>query len=373
MPEPLAVAPVESRADLRAFVRLPYRLHRGTPWVPPLESAVYRMLDEKRNPLFQHATARHFLARRGAEVVGRVSAIENRAHNEFHGDKTGFFGFFECRDDREATAALLGAAGEWLRGRGLASALGPASPSANDEFGILSKGFERAPGLLMPWSPPYYGLLLESAGFRKARDLYAWEVDRAGVQSIEKVGRIVERVRSREELTIRDLDLRHLDRELPKILAIYNQAWEKNWCFVPMTDAEVRFMAEDFVQIADPRFTYIAEAKGKPVALMLTMPNVNPMLSAAGGRLFPLGWLRALLAKRHVTNLRVVGMGIIREYQRRGIESVFYWETLHRGMDLGYQTCEMSWVLEDNALMNRSIEAMGAKVVKEYRVYEKGL
>lgn len=374
MAAPVRVEPVASPADLRAWLEVPYRLHRGTPWVPPLRADVRKLLDARRNPFYAHADIAHFLARRGADVVGRISAIENRAHNAFHEDRVGFFGFFECTEDPEAARALVDAAAAWVKGRGLTHVRGPVNPSTNDECGLLAEGFERRPVVLMTWTPRYYLDLMAAAGCARVKDLYAWEITQALLATFEaKLGRIVERVRTRADVTIRSFVMRRLDAELEILRGLYNKAWERNWGFVPMTDAEFDWTAADLKKIADPDLLLLAEVKGVPVGFQLALPDVNVMLAAAGGSLLPYGWLRALLAKRRMDGIRVITMGMLPEYRKRGIETVFYWETMVRGSRKGYTRCEMSWVLEENDMMNKALEGIGCVRYKTYRLFERAV
>jgi hypothetical protein len=366
------IIPVTGR--LNRFVRLPFDLYAGDQnWVPPLVSSEFRQLDPLQNPFWRHAEAAHFLAVDGTQVIGRISAIHNRAHNEIHGDKTGFFGWFECVDNPAVAGALLDRAGAWLREGGLDRVRGPVNPSLNDPCGLLVDGFAWPPSVLMPYNPKSYVKLLEGAGFTKAMDLLAYIITQNGLD-MERINRVAAALQRRSRVTIRNFDLSNFERELEVVLDIYNSAWEKHWGFVPMTPEEVRFMAREMKPVLLPELTYIAERDGAPIGFALALPDINRALKKVKGSLLPFGWWQFLKFNlRKIKTHRVVALGVKREHQHLGVASLFYQRFVQDGMVRGYQTAEISWVLETNDLMNRPIREMGAKPYKTYRIYEKAL
>jgi GNAT superfamily N-acetyltransferase len=377
VPKDVQVTPVRSDGERTAFIRLPYTLYRGDPhWVPPLEMERRDFLDPRKNPFFEFAEVELFLARREGEVVGRIAAVKDPRYNEFHGTRWGFFGLFECVNDAGVARALLEEAAHWLRPKGFDTLVGPVSFSTNYECGLLVEGFDTPPAILMAYNPPHYARLLESCGLTKAKDLWAWELS-SSAQPPEKVVRIAEKIRQREGITVRPVNLKDFDAEVKRIKAIYNSAWERNWGFVPMTDREFYHLVSELKQIFVPELALMAEVKGEVVAFTLTVPDANQALKAAGGRLttygLPIGLIRMLLAARRIHWLRLIALGIKEGYRRRGLDAILYLDTLRKAKELGYTGGEISWTLEDNHLVNRAIESMGGKRTKAYRVYQRPL
>ncbi|RKG50119.1 N-acetyltransferase [Corallococcus sp. AB011P] len=375
MPSDVQVTPVRGAADRTAFIRLPYSLYRDDPnWVPPLEMERRDFLDPKKNPFFDYAEVELFLARRGQDVVGRVAAIKNPRHMEFHGTKEGFFGLFECVNDAGVARGLLDAASAWLKARGIDTVLGPANFSSNQDWGLLVEGYESPPALMMPYNPAYYAGLLETCGFTKAKDLFAFELS-ASTPPPEKVARIAEKIRQREGVTVRPVNLKDFPAEVARIKQIYNAAWEKNWGFIPFTDREFEHMAKEMKAIVRPELVLIAEVKGEPVAFSMTLPDANAAFKAANGRLttfgLPIGLVKLVLASRKLKRLRLLTLGIKEGYRRRGLDAILYLDTLRTAKELGYTGGEISWTLEDNHLVNRAIESMGGQRSKTYRVFQR--
>lgn len=377
VPPDVTVTPVRSSADKIAFIRMVYPIYQGDPnWVPPLEMERKDFLDPAKNPFLEFGEVELFLARRGGQVVGRIAAVKDPHYNEFHGTNEGFFGLFECINDAGVARALFDAAAQWLRARGLAKVLGPMNFSTNHEVGLLVDGFGTPPAIMTTYNPPYYAALIEANGFTKAKDLWSFELS-SSVQPPEKVVRIAEKIRQREGITVRSVDLKKFDEEVRLIKGIYNAAWEKNWGFVPMTEREFDHLARDMKQIVRPELVLIAEVKGEPVAFSMTIPDANEALKVARGRLttfgLPIGLVKLLLASRKIRRLRLVTLGIKEGYRRRGLDAILYLDTLRTAHQLGYEGGEISWTLEDNHLVNRAIESMGGKRSKTHRVYERAL
>ncbi|MFJ7772675.1 GNAT family N-acetyltransferase [Streptomyces sp. NPDC097107] len=301
--------------------------------------------------------------------------MHNPRHNEHHGGSDGFFGLFECADDPAAAQALFSAAGDWLRERGLTSMLGPVSFSTNGECGSLVEGFSSPPAVLMPYNPPYHQNLLESCGFTKAKDLWAWEWTPDTPES-PVVNRIANRAANRGDLSIRQLDLNAFEAETERLWDVYSEAWEQNWGFVPPTRREFRHLAKELARIARPDLLLVAEVDGAPAALCLTVPDANRILKAAGGRLtrfgFPIGLLRAALAARKINRCRLIALGVKAQYRGRGLDALLVTHLARIGRRIGW-SCELSWVLEDNRAMNSAIAKMGAQRTKTYRIYQRAL
>jgi GNAT superfamily N-acetyltransferase len=276
------------------------------------------------------------------------------------------------------TAALLDAAGEWAREKGRERLLGPMDFTTNDEIGILIEGYERRPMILENWHPPFYRELIEAAGMSKAMDLLMWELRFGDLKEGERfdpaIHAAAEKALHDEGIAIRNVDLGDLSAEMRAFSEIYNEAWGDNWGFVPATDAEIEFHAKLLKQILDEDWAYIAEKDGEPVGAALTLPDVNQALARMNGRLLPFGWLRFLLGKRKIDQLRVLALGVKREYRHSGVAAGLYLKHLETAARPGtIEGGEMGWILETNGPMNRAMEGMGGRVIKKYRVYEKQL
>lgn len=369
---PIEIEIIRKPRQLKDFFGLALRLYRHDPnWVAPLLSDQKKLLDPKRHPFFDHAQMTRLLARRNGRVVGRICAIDNRAHVEYWQEPVGFFGFFECENDPDAAKALIEAAANWLQPRGLDFLRGPVNPSTNDTCGLLIEGFDSPPMFMMPYNPPYYAELLEKAGLSKVKDLYAYKLTKDDIPP--RLIQTGQKIRERATVTIRPINVKDIHAEIGRVRAIYNSAWSKNWGFVPMTMEEFNYTANDLKQILDPELAFIAEDQGRPVGFSLALPDINVALRHIQGRLYPFGILKVLYHARKIKQARVITMGVIEEYRGRGIDSLFYLETFERGIKRGYEWAETSWILEDNVLMNRAMEMMGGKLYKRYRIYQMAL
>ena len=365
-----------SKRDLARFFDVADRIYASDPnWVPPLRDDLAKVFSEK-NPFFRHAEMQLFVASRGGRDAGRIAAILDRNHNDFHGEKTAFFGFFESENDQAVATRLFDAAVGWARQRGMEVLRGPANPSLNDEAGLLVEGFDRPPVLMMTYNPRYYLDLVERAGFHKAKDLLAYWFD-IGPEPLARLVRLNERFRKRAmNIEIRKVSKRGLMADLPKIRDVYNAAWEKNWGFVPMTAEEMDFMAARLKPLVDEDFLFLAEARRpdgslEPIAFLLALPDYNAAIQPLRGRLLPLGWLRFLLGVRKIKTLRVLTLGIKKEYRLRGIQSIIFEEGLRASLKRGLTGCEISWLLEGNDLIINSVRLWGGHLYKTYRLYDK--
>lgn len=369
MPE-VSVTPVYSKRDQKQFIKFQWQIYRGNPyWVPPLLMDRRKLIDREKNPFYKHAEADFFLARRDGEIVGRIAAIVNHNHNNEHKESIGFFGFFECINDQHVADALFSTAKAWLKDRGVTAIRGPASPSVNEEYGLLIEGFDKRPAVLMPYNPPYYAALIERAGLQKIKDLYSYEVKEETAFS-ERLVRVSEMVKKREGLTFRTLNIKEFDKEVERIRDLYNRAWQYNWGAVPMTDEEIEALARDLRPIVIPELVIFAESRGEPIGFSLSLPDLNEVLIRnKRGYLIP-GLVRLLLYKKTISKVRIVVLGVLREHQMTGAAAVLFYETGKRGVELGYHRGEAGWVLEDNHSMVRAAQMMNGERQKTYRIYQ---
>jgi hypothetical protein len=370
----VTIRPVRSRRDLKQFVDLPYRLHAGTPWVPPLKLERRLFLNRRLNPYFKHGEAEYFLALRGGRVVGRVTAQHDRAFNEFHRSRWGMFGFLELEDDAEAMEALLDAAGEWLRQRGCDRMVGPMDFSMNEESGVLIEGHDLQPLVRQPWQPPYYQRLCEQAGLGKAMDLYSWFLDISDREDMLPILFDLDK-RAREEhgVTIRRMSRRHLRQEMDRFAEIYNAAWSENWGFVPFSKEDLDTYTVDMHLVFARDWFMVAEKDGETIAVAITLPDINQVLKKMGGRLLPFGWWHFLRRNRIADRVRVGFLGVKPEHQHTGVAASLYVEHFDTAARARQDHGEAGWILETNEAMNRGLEAMSAEIVKKYRVYERSL
>jgi GNAT superfamily N-acetyltransferase len=363
---------VESRADLKRFIKYPFVKYRDDPhWVPPLLIAERQKFDPKKNPFYEHARVELFLACRDGEVVGRVAAIDDDNHNRIHDDDLIFFGFFEA-NDHTAAEALLSRVEEWGRRLGRSAVRGPVNPSMNDGAGFQINAFDTDPYVMMPYNPPGYPRYVEDAGYRKAKDLYAWLFERDQALG-EKIGRLAKRVRARYDPVVRPVDMKRYDEELALVKKLYNEAWEENWGFVRYTEAEFDHLASELKPVVDPDLAVFVELEGRVAGMAVCLPDVNQVLKRARGRIVPFGIVAFLRRKKLVDQLRLAILGLMPEYRNKGLETVLVDELYEHAMSKGYRRCECSWVLEDNRAMNRALEVSGAKLYKTYRIYQKEL
>jgi GNAT superfamily N-acetyltransferase len=366
------VRAVDSRAGLNRFLRYPFERYRDDPhWVPPLLIDERRKFDPRKNPFYRHARVDLFLAGRDGRVVGRVAAIDDDNHNATHDDNLLFFGFFEA-EDRQAAEALLDKVEERARELGRDAVRGPANHSMNDGAGFQMDAFDTDPYVMMPHNPPEYPRWVEAAGYRKVKDLYAWRFE-SSRELGERIGRLAERVRRRQPLTVRPVDRRRFGEELTVVKHLYDEAWEKNWGFVRYTDAEFDHLAGELRLILDTDLALFVEIDGKPVGMGICLPDANQVLKRARGRLFPHGAIAFLRRGKIIDRLRLAILGVLAEHRGKGLEAVIIHELYKRAIPKGYRECECSWVLEDNRAMNRGIAAAGAELYKTYRMYQKEL
>lgn len=374
----VAVTPVQSRRDLREFIRLPWRLYKDDPnWVAPLFMTENERFDPKRNAFYHHSQVQLFLARRNGRVVGRISAQIDGEHVRYWNEKVGFFGFLECEDDPAIAEALLRTAEDWLRERGMERARGPLSFSTNGEVGFLMWGHEYPPLPLMPYTHPYYLALVEGAGYAKVKDLYAWRWESQPVPPGLPF-KMVQELRARPDVKVRRARIKDFRKEYETILQLYNDAWSENWGFVPATKAEADEIAKALRLIVDPAIVPIVEVDGVPAAMALAIPNYYWAQQPLKGHLFPLGWLRFLwrLKVRRPRSGRLLLLGVGKDFRSRQYAGLTYLlcdEIYKAAIERGYEWAEFGWTLEDNGLINSVIKKVGAVHYKTYRVFEKPL
>jgi hypothetical protein len=367
----ITVKKVSTKNELNQFIKFPWKIYKDDKfWVPPLLMEQKTLLDKQKNPFFKAADADYFLAYRKGEIVGRIAAIKNDIHLKYHNDFSGQFGFFECINDQQVANALFDTAKSWIKEKGLKYMRGPANPSSNDIYGMLIEGFDDSPRLLMPYNPKYYITLCENYGMKKAKDMYAWKIVKDKILASEKLKRGQELVRNRYKLQISQLDMKNFNKELDRFKYVYNKAWAPNWGFVPMTEEQIDAMAKDLKPLAEPSLVLFGEIDGKLVGAALVMLDYNQIFKEMNGRLLPFNFLKLFTQKKKIKWARILTLGIIPEYQKRGLDTVFYWEIVNRASSLGVYLGEASWVLEDNDMMNRGLELMNAERYKHYRIWE---
>jgi len=365
---------VESGRQLQQFIDVPHTLFAADPnYVPELYIAQKKLLDRKQNPFFSNADVELWMAVKDGRPAGRIACIRNGNHNDTAGTPAAFFGFFDVTDDYEVAERLLQTAEAFAARRGFRRLIGPVNFSTNDTCGLLVDGFGSPPVIMMTYQPAYHAAFLEQYGFRKQMDLYAYRIlpGKVDEKALRLRPKLEERL-ARQGIVIRNLNLKDFRAEVGRFRDIYNAAWEKNWGFVPMTDAEFRFAAEDLKSIVDTDFVFLAEHNGRPVGTSLTIPNLNEVfIRMSRGRLLPTGLFKLLYYRRKVHSVRVLTLGVLEQYRNSGIDACFYARSIEQARKKGIRWGEASWILENNVAMNRAIEHLGGERYKTYRIYDK--
>jgi GNAT superfamily N-acetyltransferase len=374
---PVTVRPVEGNRDLKRFVELPYRLRRDDPqWVPPLRFERRQFLDRRKNPYFEHAEAEYFVCERDGEVVGRITAQVDQRWDEFQGGNDGMFGFLELENDPEVARALVGAASAWVRERGRDRILGPMDFTTNDECGLLVDGYEAQPIILQPWNPPYYTELLEGLGMTKAMDMRMWDLWLGQLKEGNEFDPMIKaaaKIAEDKGVIVRKMRKRDLEAEIGRFMEVYNEAWSRNWGFVPITEAEVKYQAKNLRPVLVEDWAMIAEQNGVVVGAALTLPDINQVLAKMNGRLFPFGWWHFLTGRRRIDRVRVFALGVKRQYQHLGVAAALYERHRETANSMPQKGGQTGWILETNKSMNRAMEGMGGTVAATYRLYELAL
>lgn len=360
--------------DTQRFLDVARRVYQGDPsWVAPLDMDMGDRMNPKKNPFFEHAEGTTFIAVRNGVDVGRCTAQIDKLHIDRYHDDTGFFGFLDTVDDQDVVQALVDAAADWLRKRGMKKMRGPMSLSINEEMGCLIEGFDTPPAILMPHHRAYQGPLIEGAGLAKEKDVFAWKYTVG--EPPTRARKAHDDVLKMPEVRIRSMDKSNMEGETRMVMEIFNEAWSDNWGFVPMTDSELKKMAADLKMILVPDLALVAEVNGEAAAISIALPNINEMIGDLGGKLFPLGLPKLLwrLKVKGPTSARLVLLGIKKKFRIQkkygGLSTALYVEMNDRGQRIGMKWGELSWTLEDNAPVNLGIKMMGGKVYKKYRVY----
>ena len=370
------VSPVESAADRKAFIEFPWRIYRNDPaWVPPLIIERKAFLDREKHPFYLHGDAALFLAQRDGDIVGRIMASDDPNYNKLHQTNVGCFGMFESIDDPQVAAALFDAAGAWIREKGRTEVMGPIDYSTNYVCGLLIDGFQHPPTVLTAHNPPYYASLIENYGFAKAKDWYAWWFSEYP-EPAQRLRRIAEARAGKHGVVIRPINMKDLEGEARRIRAIYNQAWEKNWGFVPFTEVEMDHMAKEMKPLLVAPATLLAEIRDEPIGFVIAIPDINAALRHLNGRLtnfgLPIGLVKLLYYRLKTRTGRLVALGVVEKYRRAGIAEMLVLHVMDEAFKRGF-TGELSMTLEDNVMVNRFIENMGASRYKTYRIYNRML
>ena len=371
------VSQVGSRTDRNAFIRFPWGIYDNDPaWVPPLIIERKAFLNRKRHPFYRHGDAALFLARQNQKIVGRIMASDDPNYNAVHHSNVGCFGLFECIDDRKVAAALFEAAEGWLRRKGRQEIMGPIDYSTNYVCGLLIAGFQFPPTILTAHNPPYYAELIEGCGFEKRMDFYAWWFSDA-TRAAARLRKLATRLGRRARFTIRQGNLKNLALEGERLRQIYNDAWKGNWGFVPFTEAEFAHLTAEMKPLLRPDFTGIAEVNGQAVGFILALPDINVAFQKINGRLttfgIPIGLIRLLYEKRRLRKARLIAMGVRPEFRQHGVAEMLVLRIIEEGMfKVGFKG-ELSMTLENNFMINRFLEAIGATRYKTYRIYRKQL
>lgn len=372
----IEVRKVQGKTDLKRFIDFPHDLYANDGnYVPELFLAQKDLLDKKNHPFFQHSEAEFFLAYDNEQIVGRVAAVKNNNYLEYTGDHSGKFGFFDVIEKYEVAEVLLDTVAAWQKERGLLRLTGPENYSTNETCGTLIEGFDSSPTIMMPYNKSYYKDFLEKYGFEKDMDLLSYKILTKDVPDklIRMSDKILERLNGKG-ITIRKINLKKFSEEIDKIITVYNSAWEKNWGFVPMTDAEFKHAAKDMKQIVDPDFVLIAEHEGKPIGFTLSIPDMNiPLKKLKRGRLLPFGIFKLLYHKKYIDRVRIVTLGIVEGYRKLGIDAYFYMKAFEEAKRKGMSFGEASWILENNEMMNKAIENINGKVYKKHRLFKKAI
>lgn len=374
----IQVRPVLTARDRRRFIAFPYSLYASSCyWTAPLRRDQSQLLFSQKNPFFTHSQIVPFIAEdTSGQVVGRIAAIVNGAHSKRHDDGVGFFGFFECIDQYDVAALLFDTAAAHLKAQGFSSMRGPTNPSINECSGLLVKGFDRRPSVLMPYNPAYYEDFVLRYGFKRTMGMTAYYAAWKHLNT-SRLQRGVEVVKKRMPgVRIRQPDMSRFTQEARIMWQIYNQGFDSSWGHVPMSADEFMYMAKSMRTILDPNIVFFLEDNGSPIGFSLSLPDVNPMLrQLENGRLFPFGFIKLLGATwfGDCREVRTAVMALLPAYQRRGLDSLLILSTIEQVRERGYLGGELSWVMDNNVVLKNALAKLGAIVDKEYALFEKSL
>ena len=369
---PISIVPVTNSSQQRAFIHFAWSLYEGDPnWVPPLRMIIKQLLNYKPHPFYENGEIQTFLAMSNGRVVGRIAAIVDGNHNDFHNEKRGMFGFFECIDEQEVANQLFDAAKEWFSQRDIVQMRGPANPSQNYEWGLLIDGFDSPPTFMMTYNKPYYGKLIENYGFQKAQDMYAFSGNLEMIDQLDpKMMFIVKEAQKRFNVDVRPFNPKNFLKDVESFLHVYNAALPGQWGFTPMSEGELRATSRSLKHLIVPEMTSIAEVEGRAVGVVFGLLDYNPLIKEMDGRLFPFGYFKLLWKRKKIKRLRLVSTNVLPEYQRWGLGLVLMARMFPDGLEWGITDAEFSWVLESNKLSRGTLERGGAKRSKTYRIYD---
>ncbi len=365
---------VTTKDEKKRFLQFPYKHYSEDKyWVSPLLIEQKKLINPDKNPFFNNADIVFFIASLNDKPAGRIAAIIDHRYNRYHGTKVGFFGFFESIEKEETSQLLFKVAEDWLREQGMSKVMGPANPGMMDEIGILVEGFDKYPSILMPYNKPYYDKLITEAGYKKEMDLLTYHVTQDSVDR-DRATRAVEIVKKRlPGISIRKIKLKKIREEVKIIREIFNSAWKNNWGFIPLSTEEFDSLAADLKTIVDDNFAHIAEIDGKPVGFSVALPDYNQIFKTMNGRLLPFGIFKILWNKSKINKIRTALMGVLPEYQGRGIDVLLHREAIENGLKHNVYSSEVGWILENNIQMVRVAEKIGGTLDKRYRMYSKKL
>ena len=365
---------VSTETEKKEFIEFLYT-HYTTDgfFVPPLRQEQYKLIDKQKNPFFNQAKMAMFLAHYDDEPAGRIAAVVDDRFNKQHGFNTGHFAFFECIDHQPTANLLFRVAEDWLRGQGVEEVLGPTNPGMMDVLGFLVDGFDKYPYIMMPYSKPYYEKLALSAGYDGVRDLLAFVLDEYNVDfdRMRKAKGMI--MRRYPQINIRPVSLKNIDEEVKIVRDIYNEAWKNNWGFLPLSLEEIKGLAKEFKMILDEDFAHIAEWDGIPVGFSIALPDLNQVFRTMNGNLYPFGFIKFLWGKQKINRIRTALMGILPEFQGKGIDALFHQRTIEFALKRNFVESELSWVLDNNTEMIHLAQRLGARIDKRYRMYAKKL
>ncbi len=372
----ITIIPALTKSELKQFIDFPHDLYKGdTNYVPELFIAQRDMLTKGKHPSLKHIKIQLFLAKKGTQIVGRVAAIENTNHTLFTGESVGFFGFFDAIEDYDVAKALLDHVSVWVKNRGLKDIIGPVNFSTNDPCGLLIDGFDFPPQVMMTYNKSYYQGFIEKYGFHKRMDLFSYWFNSDTIpQRVLTLAKNIEHRLNKNGITIRQVNLKNFKEEVKSIKRIYNEAWDKNWGFIPFTDEEFDYVAKDMKLILDEEFVHVAEKNNEVIGFSLALPNINEIQkNVTRGRLLPTGIFKLLLNKSKIKSIRVITLGVLDAYRTQGIEACFYTKITEAIQRKGMIGGEASWILENNEMMNRELQNIGSKIYKTHRLYTMGI
>jgi ribosomal protein S18 acetylase RimI-like enzyme len=370
----MKIIPVTTPAELKKFIRLPYKLYKNDPvWVPPLLTEVSKQFDRKRNPTLDHCQYALFLLEKENELIGRIAAFTDAIALQEWKEAVGLFGYFECMDDGDAASALFDAATGWLRNKGMKFMRGPWS-FVSQEWGLVIEGFTPSPTVMAPYNPMYYINLIKGYGFEKVKDLLVYYISAGeGYKIPERILTLTDNVAKRYNISTRQLNMRDYDNEVARVIELSNKSLIDNWGYTQVTREEAEAIAADLKSIIHPKGVIFAEdSDSRPVGFAITIPDINSLIKNLGGRLLPFGWLKVLIGLPRLRKYRLFALGVLPEYQRKGVDSLIY-RALYEALYSPDIWLEINYVLEDNTPMNNAIIKLDAKPLRRYRIYEKSI